>query len=216
MTTRIGIISDIHASPKPLQQALHIFDDADVSEIICCGDIAGYFEQLKPCIDLLKKHHCKTIVGNHDQSYLKNNSGQVDSDEYAYLNALPETIELMCEGKKLFVVHAAPPALQHGGIKLLDKEGELVPQQIADWTEKLKSELCDVLIVGHTHQVFAMQLGNVFVVNPGSSRFNHSCMILSLPEMQVDIFALENKNIIKSWNFSQLFSGGEDYPGPAS
>ncbi len=212
MTTRIGIISDIHASPKPLQQALGIFDDASVSEIICVGDIAGYFDQLKPCIELLKKHHCKTIIGNHDQSYLEDNPDQIDTEEYAYLQALPETIELMHEGKNILVVHAAPPALQHGGIKLLDKSGELISQQIVDWTEKLKSVSCDVLIVGHTHQVFALKLGEVFVINPGSSQFNHSCMVLSLPEMRVDIIALENKEILKSWNFSLLFGGRDSYP----
>jgi len=212
MTSRIGIISDVHASPIPLQQALDIFDNSGVSEIICAGDIAGYFDQLKPCVELLKKHHCKTIIGNHDQSYLKDNPDQVNSKEYAYLQALPETIELTREAKKILVVHAAPPARQHGGIKLLDKDGEFIPQQIADWTEKLKLEHCDVLIVGHTHQVFALQLGDTFVINPGSSQFNHSCMVLTLPEIQVDIFALENKEIVKSWNFSLLFSGRDSYP----
>lgn len=212
MPTRIGIIGDIHASPEPLQQALDILDKADVSEIICVGDIAGYFDQLIPCIDLLQNYHCKTIIGNHDQSWLEDNPDQVNSKEYVYLQALPETIELTCEGKKILVVHAAPPSLQHGGIKLLDKEGELIPQQIAGWTEKLKPQSYDVLIVGHTHQVFAVQLGDVFVVNPGSSQFNHSCMVLTLPEMQVDIFVLGNKEIVKSWNFSLLFGGRDNYP----
>ncbi len=213
MTTRIGIISDIHASPQPLQQALDIFDKAGVSEIICAGDIAGYFDQLSECIDLLKSHHCKTIIGNHDQSYLQDNSDRVNSDEYSYLEALPETIELALEGKKILVVHAEPPATQHGGIKLLDKAGELIPQQVLDWTEKLQKVGCDVLIVGHSHQVFALQLGHVFVLNPGSSQFNHSCMILSLPDMRVDTIALQNKAILKSWNFSRLFGSREDYPG---
>jgi predicted phosphodiesterase len=39
-----------------------------------------------------------------------------------------------------------------------------------------------VLVVGHTHQVFAETVGGVLVVNPGSSAFNHSCAILSLPD----------------------------------
>ncbi len=121
MTVRIGIISDIHASPQPLQQALDIFDKAGVSEIICAGDIAGYFDQLSECIDLLKSHHCKTIIGNHDQSYLQDNPDRVNSDEYNYLQALPETIELVLEGEKILVVHAEPPAIQHVGIKLLFK-----------------------------------------------------------------------------------------------
>ncbi|MCP4433061.1 MAG: metallophosphoesterase family protein, partial [Gammaproteobacteria bacterium] len=94
MTTRIGIVSDVHASPQPLKQALQLFDEQKVSEIICAGDIAGYFDQLDPCVELLKNYQCKTIVGNHDQSYLKDNPDRIGSAEYRFLLALPETIEL--------------------------------------------------------------------------------------------------------------------------
>ena len=66
--------------------------------------------------------------------------------------------------------------------------------------------------MGHTHQVFAEQLGHVFVINPGSTQFNHSCMILTLPEKRVEYFALQGKEILRSWNFSMLFKGDEDYP----
>ena len=62
----------------------------------------------------------------------------------------------------------------------------------------------DVLIVGHTHQVYAEQLGEVFVINPGSSVFNHSCMILSLPDLSVQTYALGKQEIVKCWNFSML------------
>ena len=212
MTTRIGIVSDVHASPAPLRQALKIFEKNRVSEIICAGDIAGYFDQLTPCVDLLREYECKTIIGNHDQSYLVENSDQVEAPEFQFLHALPETIRLCIEGVDILVVHAEPPAAQHGGIKLLDKQGDLIPQQISEWSEKLKPVDCDVLIVGHTHQVFAEQLGDIFAINPGSSQFNHSCMVVSLPDLRVQTFPLEDKQIIKSWNFSMLFNSQENYP----
>ena len=62
----------------------------------------------------------------------------------------------------------------------------------------------DVLVVGHTHQVYAERIGDVFVVNPGSSAFNYSCMILSLPDLTVETFALDGRELIKCWNFSML------------
>ena len=212
MTTRIGLVSDVHASPAPLRQALQLFRENQVSEIICAGDIAGYFDELGPCIDLLNEHQCKTIIGNHDQSFLSENADQAESPEYQFLHALPETISLCIEGTELLVVHAEPPAAQHGGIKLLDKQGDLMPQQVSAWSEKLDSVDCEVLVVGHTHQVYAEQLGNVFAVNPGSSQFNHSCMILSLPDLRVETFALDGKPVIKAWNFSMLFNAKENYP----
>lgn len=212
MSTRIGIVSDVHASPAPLRQALEIFATQGVSDIICAGDIAGYFEQTGSCIELLKQYHCKSIIGNHDQSYLQDNPDLAGSTEFDYLQSLPETIELELEGMRILVVHAEPPSEQHGGIKLLDQQGELIEDRLLIWQEKLGGLDCDVLVVGHTHQVFAQQLGDILVVNPGSSQFNHSCMVLTLPVLQVQIFALEGKSIINSWNFSRLFNQGEGYP----
>lgn len=216
MSTRIGIVSDVHASPAPLRQALEIFASQGVSDIVCAGDIAGYFDEPGSCIELLKKHRCKTIIGNHDQAYLQDNPHLADSIEFDYLQSLPETIELILEGMKILVVHAEPPSEQHGGIKLLDQRGELIEDRLLIWQEKLRDLDCEVLVVGHTHQVFAEQIGDILVVNPGSSQFNHSCMVLTLPGLQVQTFALEGKSIINSWNFSRLFDQGEGYPRKSS
>ena len=212
MTTKLGIISDVHASPVPLKQALEIFEREKVSEIICAGDIAGYFDALSPTIDLLNHYHCKTISGNHDLYYLQESQEQRDSNEFQYLDALPKKLELQVENNSIYVIHAHPPLSQHGGIKLLDIDGDIIQQQKEYWTTELETFDHNVLIVGHTHQVFAEFLGKVFVVNPGSSQFNHSCMILSLPDKTVQTFALENKPIVKCWNFSMLFSRGNLYP----
>lgn len=206
MTTKIGLVSDVHSSPGPLGQALEIFRTEGVDEIICPGDIAGYYDTLAPTVELLERSNCLAIVGNHDQSYLEKTAQEKESPIRSYLQKLPQTLELEVEQKNVFVVHANPPSEQHGGIKLLDQQGETRQDRIDEWTETLKDFTHDVLIVGHTHQVYAEQLGKVFVVNPGSSVFNHSCMILSLPELSVQTFALSNQEIIKCWNFSLLNS----------
>ena len=204
MTTRLGLVSDVHSSPEPLRQALEIFRREQVDEIICAGDIAGYYDTLEPTIALLREYDCKTIIGNHDQSFLeKTQTGEYPS-ERAWLHELPETLELEIEGRKILVVHANPPSEQHGGIKLVDQHGDLIAERLDLWTKTLAEYDMDVLIVGHTHQVYAEQLGDVFVVNPGSSVFNHSCMILSLPDLEVETFALENQEIIRCWRFSML------------
>ena len=206
MTTRIGLISDVHSSPDPLAEALEIFSNEQVDDIICCGDIAGYYDTLEPTIELLARSNCKAIVGNHDQGYLKKPRQDGESSIRAYLQTLSQTLDLEIEGKRIFVVHANPPSEQHGGIKLLDQQGETRQDRIDEWTMTLSELEHDVLIVGHTHQVYALQLGTVFVVNPGSTVFNHSCMILSLPDLSVQTYALGKQEIIKCWNFSMLSS----------
>ncbi len=212
MTTKIGLISDVHASPEPLRQALAIFAEQDVTKIICAGDIAGYFDRLTETIDLLKNHDCDVIIGNHDQEILADNVDLKNNDDYQFLQALPKTREYQVEGVKIYVVHAHPPALQHGGIKLLDQNGEIILHQKEYWAKELVDFDYDVLIVGHTHQVFFEHIGNTLVINPGSTQFNHSCQILSLPDLKVQTFALENKEVVKCWNFSYLFRPDNDYP----
>ena len=206
MTTRLGLISDVHSTPGPLAEALELFSNEKVDDTICCGDIAGYYDSLEPTIELLARANCKTIVGNHDQGYLEKPLQDGESSIRTYLQNLPQTLDLEIEGKRIFVVHANPPSEQHGGIKLLDQRGEIRQDRIDEWSMALSELEHDVLIVGHTHQVYAEQLGEVFVVNPGSSVFNHSCMILSLPDLSVQTYALGNQEIIKCWNFSMLSS----------
>ena len=206
MTTRIGLVSDVHSSPGPLREALEIFNQEGVDEVICAGDIAGYYDTLAPTIELLAQSNCKAIIGNHDQCYLEKAPPGDDPSIRNYLQQLPRTLDLDIGQKRVFVVHANPPEQQHGGIKLLDRQGEFVEDRINKWTHLLADLDHDVLIVGHTHQVYAEQLGNVFVVNPGSTVFNHSCMILSLPDQGVQIFPLSNQDIVKCWNFSMVYS----------
>jgi putative phosphoesterase len=204
MTTRIGLVSDVHSSPGPLGQALEIFSNENVGQIICAGDIAGYYDTLAPTIELLAQSNCRAIVGNHDQSYLEKTPRDGDSSIRAYLENLPQTLDLEIEQRRVYVVHANPPSEQHGGIKLLDQQGEVRQERKDQWTLALAELEHDILVVGHTHQVYAEQLGGVFVVNPGSTVFNHSCMILSLPDLSVQTFALGNQEIVKCWNFSML------------
>jgi len=199
----IGLISDVHASPAPVAEAFSMFAEAGVDQVLCAGDIAGYMDELEPTIELLVENKCQTIVGNHDLLYLDHHEDESDNTAVAFLEKLPASYETVIEGKSVYMVHAQPPDGCHGGIKLLDKNGELLVDKVAQWTQKLQSFNHDVLVVGHTHQVFIEVLANTLVVNPGSSAFNNSCAILRLPEMTVELFALSGKAIQKTWNWGE-------------
>ena len=199
----IGLISDVHAAPEPLAEALSIFDKAGVSRVLCAGDIAGYMDELEQTIKLLQDNDCQTIMGNHDLLHIDHHEDEVDDNCVAFLKQLPASFETVIEGKRLYMVHAQPPDHCHGGIKLLDKAGVVQTDKVAQWAKKLNAFNYDVLIVGHTHQVFAEYLGDTLVVNPGSSVFNNCCAILRLPEMTVEMFPLSGKAIEKTWNWGQ-------------
>ena len=198
---KIGLISDVHSSPVPLQQAIALFSQESVDKIICAGDIAGYHEELEETVKLLIDNNVDCIIGNHDQTYLQSNTHNHKTTAFQYLENLPKTLTFNIEEKRIYIVHAHPPSEQHGGIKLLDEGSKLIEERKTFWSDTLANLNADVLIVGHTHQVFAEQLGKVLTINPGSTVFNHSCMILQIPELTVQIHALENKELLKVWNW---------------
>ena len=199
--TKLGLISDPHAYPEPVAEALAIFKQAQVDAIWCTGDIAGYGEDLDATIRLLQTSNCQSILGNHEIWYLEELADQAETATTRYLRSLPLVIHTDIDGKRIYMVHASPPDSMMDGIRLLDQHGNLIASEQQYWSERLAQFDADVLIVGHTHQVFAERLGATLVINPGSTRFNHSCAILSLPELTLQWFALSGLPIQTRWNW---------------
>lgn len=199
MTLKVGLISDVHATLAPVQEALAIFRREGVDTVLCAGDIAGYGDELESTVALLITSGVRSILGNHDLWHLDQTrlTGPVE----CYLSSLPLFIELNIAGKTLYMVHASPPTSFLSGIKLLDEQGRMIPAQKTAWSEGLDTFPFDCLLVGHTHQVFVERLGHPLVINPGSTRFNHSCAILQLPEMRVQVYPLSGKTPLLAWNW---------------
>jgi predicted phosphodiesterase len=201
MSTKIGLISDLHATLAPAQEALTLLTEAGVDRILCAGDIAGYGNELDRTVELLTEHGCEAICGNHELWYRKDTGNAAEHPLSRFLGNLPAVIDTTIAGRSLYMVHASPPRSCLDGIRLLDETGNIIPQQYQEWSERLAGFDHDVLIVGHTHQVFAERLGDTLVINPGSTKFNHSCMILSLPEMACTVVPLSGNRVIRAWNW---------------
>lgn len=201
MSTKIGLISDLHATLAPAEEALAQLTEAGVDRILCAGDIAGYGDELDRTVELLTAHGCEAIRGNHELWYRKDSENAAEDPLSRFLGNLPAVIDTTIAGRSLYMVHASPPRSCLDGIRLLDENGNIIPQQYKEWSERLAGFGHDVLIVGHTHQVFAERLGDTLVINPGSTKFNHSCMILSLPEMECTVIPLSGNPVIRAWNW---------------
>jgi putative phosphoesterase len=201
MSTKVGLIGDVHATVAPLKDALSIFQQKDVEIIICVGDIAGYGNELNQTIELLINSESQIILGNHDIWYVSSPFAEEEKRVEEFLKKLPSVLDLTIEGKHLYAVHASPPDSNMKGIKLLDVNGNIIQNEIERWTSHLERYEYDVLIVGHTHQVFAEKLGRTLVINPGSTKFNNTSVILRLPDMEVQVLPLLNKTPLKIWNW---------------
>lgn len=204
MAAKIGLISDIHATALPLLEALTIFEQENVDLILCAGDIAGYGTELEQSIELLVKKGCTTILGNHDVWHMDHQAERQEKRIETFLHNLPVTWESTIEGKRIFAVHASPPFSMNRGITLLDQYEKILPAEREKWCHELEVYDFDVLIVGHTHQVFAEELGKTLVINPGSTKFNHTCAILSLPELEVRTLPLSGKTPRKVWHWGMM------------
>lgn len=202
--TAIGLLSDVHASAAPVREALAIFARAGVRHVFCAGDIAGYNDELTETVSLLADHGVQTVRGNHDLRYLAERGEVADDPAAAWLRRLPAVIDTVLEDRRVYMVHAEPPdACTGGGIRLLDADGAVRPERATHWQGQLAGCDCDVLIVGHTHQVFAERLGATLVVNPGSAVFNNTCAILHLPELRVEMIPLSGRPVVRYWNWSE-------------
>jgi len=198
----IGLLSDVHSSPAPVAEALDIFAREGVDQVFCAGDIAGYRDTgVHETVLLLQDCAARCVLGNHDVGYLHAAAASTDDAALSYFRGLPSYIDTEIEGRRVYMVHAEPPAACHGGIKLRDRTGAVRADRIAHWEKQLDGFEPEVLIVGHTHQVFAEQVGNTLIVNPGSAPFNYACAILRLPELTVQTFALAGRQIRTTWKW---------------
>jgi putative phosphoesterase len=204
----LGLFSDVHATAAPVREALSIFERAGVDQVLCAGDIAGYHHEVEETVALLVDHDVQAVRGNHDLRYLERCGEEAQGRAAAYFRQLPALIDLKVVGRRVYMVHAEPPdSCEGSGIRLLDQDGGVRPERAALWTRQLAASGYDVLVVGHSHQVFAEQLGNTLVVNPGSSVFNHSCAILRLPQMSVEILPLSGQPVRRTWNWAEYMAG---------
>jgi putative phosphoesterase len=203
----LGLFSDVHATAAPVREALSVFERAGVDQVLCAGDIAGYHDEVEETVALLVDNDVQAVRGNHDLRYLERCGENAQGRAAAYFRQLPAMIDVEIAGRRVYMVHAEPPdACEGGGIRLLDQDGGVRPERAALWTRQLASYAFDVLVVGHSHQVFAEQLGHAVVVNPGSSVFNHSCAILRLPEMRVQVLPLSGQPVRRTWNWAEYMA----------
>ena len=56
-------------------------------------------------------------------------------------------------------------------------------------------------VVRRAGELFAERLGDLLVVNPGSTLFNRSCALVELPSLEVRLLPLPGENARKVWDW---------------
>jgi putative phosphoesterase len=169
---RILVVADIHAN-WPALEAIH--EPHDVC--LCLGDLVDYALEPAPCVEWVRKHATHAVRGNHDHAVAQNvlisgrngfkylagvtrvlTRERLGTDDLRYLADLPVTQTVTLDGTRFLLVHATPR-------DPLDEYARADPDF---WSRRLENVDVDVVCVGHTHQPYALQVGDKLVINPGS------------------------------------------------
>ena len=156
---KVAVISDIHANPEALENALADAKAQGCQQIVCLGDIVGYGYDPGACIDIIKDNNIKCCLGNHDAGLIGKLSlewfsetakygimwqrGKTTDAQKDFLRSLPYAITEEFNGKK--VVFA------HGTMYLPEKFYYIQDAVDARYEMASMGKECDYLFVGHTH-----------------------------------------------------------------
>jgi putative phosphoesterase len=160
---KIGIVSDIHASPQALRRTLE--DMPSVDKVLCAGDVISDYRFCADTVDILQRAQVHCIQGNHETSffsgcnpeYLRKCQREFAPELLDFLSSAPLSLELETAGAKVLMVHASP--------------WEPFDEYIYPYSPQLArfAQLpYDVVIFGHTHVPMVHQANGVTVINPGS------------------------------------------------
>jgi putative phosphoesterase len=171
----IAVISDIHANFAALDSVISRLNERGVTDILCSGDIVGYYGSPNEVIKLLEEEKVKCVRGNHDEAVLEGipqnfrdtarftlnwTQEQLTEESTEYLYSLPiERVEKY-GSTTISLVHGSPqnPLTEYVYEDTIDevfvKENFISPPDFA--------------VLGHTHESFVKKIGQTTIVNPGS------------------------------------------------
>jgi protein phosphatase len=170
---KLLIVSDIHANLEALQAVLGESHD----ELWVLGDLVNYGPNPSEVVELVRRHASMVIQGNHD--YAIGNSADpqcsrpfremaramqdytesvLNAEQKEFLRNLPRTAARTIDGCRFFLCHATPT----------DPLFKYCPAEPAQWAPEIVGLQSDIVLTGHTHLPFTMDLEKQQIVNPGS------------------------------------------------
>jgi len=163
----IGLIADIHSNLPALSAVL---EHMDVDTILCAGDVVGYYPYPNEVIEIVKKYKIASIRGNHDVAVVTGDTSwfnplAASAVEWTRNNISPENMTFL---KKL------PEKLTFGDIAVFHGSPSNPDEYVYPMTSPARlSGFLDqagkkILVLGHTHVQWSLELNDEKIINPGA------------------------------------------------
>ena len=179
---KIGIISDIHGNLPGLEACFRLLTEEGVDQIVCLGDLVQFGPYPSEVIDFLQLKGIDSVQGNCDRAVAKGRGSTGDSFDIVYWEQMASDLlewtadQLTPQQKKYLRKLPAELRYSVGSVRILCVHG--LPGNICGCMEQnmskevysfiLKKNKCDILLVGHTHEMFLKPVNSRLIINPGS------------------------------------------------
>jgi predicted phosphodiesterase len=118
---RIAIISDIHGNMPALEAVLNDIQARGIERMICLGDLVGKGPDSELAVDHCRQVCEATVKGNwddlvvtvEDSPVLEWHRERLGAERLAYLDQLPNCVELLVGGRQVRLFHASQIGIYH-------------------------------------------------------------------------------------------------------
>ena len=153
---KYAIVSDIHANPAAFEAVLDDAGRQKADRIICLGDITGYGYDALESYELVKKNCAVCLLGNHDAACSGVGAEVLVRDNPNYRLDIAARKELgrdrLEEMRRLrYTYEEAHFACAHGDFVAPENFGYVLGTD--DALRNFAVVDCDLMFVGHTHDV---------------------------------------------------------------
>ncbi|MBI4614835.1 MAG: metallophosphoesterase family protein [Planctomycetes bacterium] len=188
---RFGILSDIHANYAALGVVLGEIDELGVDEIVCLGDVIGYYAEPRECLEVIMQRKIPAIRGNHERMVIgeinpdtkegavhviEYTRAQLRNEHYTFIEQ--EMTNKREHGEHFLMVHGSP---RHKDEYLLSMQAFIDNLKLLEqkWPQYKvcfhgHTHMPSVIAPGHFIQrihedmVVPLQEGKHYLINPGS------------------------------------------------
>jgi putative phosphoesterase len=176
---KFAFISDIHGNAVALEAVLEDIQRKKVSKIYVLGDLCFRGPEPKRCLELVQSLNAEVIRGNADEWVIRGvrdgevpdsaleimqrerewTVSQLDEKSIAYINELPNDLNLEFGKIKVHAFHATPNSLFE--VIAPTETDEIIE-------EKMMGREADIFIYGHIHKSYIRYINGRCIINTGS------------------------------------------------